>query len=45
MTMEMGFFALYCKRKIKVDIKFFYVTFEEQNKNTLTNKVAVPHYI
>ncbi len=45
MTMEMGFFALYCKRKIKVDIKFFYVNVKEQNKNTLTNKVAVLYYI
>ena len=43
--MEMVFFALYYKRKIRVDIKFFYVTLQEQNKNTLTNKVAVPHYI
>ena len=45
MTMEMGFFALCCKRKIKVDIKFFYVTLKEQNKNISTNKVAVPYYI
>ena len=45
MTVEMVFFVLYCKRKIKVDIKFFYVTFGEQSKNILTNKVAVTHYI
>ena len=42
MTVEMVFFVLYCKRKIKVDIKFIYVTLKEQNKNTSTNKVAVP---
>ena len=41
MTMEMGFFALHCKRKIKFDIKFFYVILQEQNKNTPTNNVAV----
>ena len=41
MTVEMGFFTLYCKRKIKVDIKFLCVKLEEQNKNTLTNRVAV----
>ena len=39
--MEMVFFVLYCKRQIKVDIKFFYVTLREQSKNTSTNKVAV----
>ena len=45
MTVEMVFFVLYCKRKIKVDIKFFYDSLREQNRNTLTNKVAVPDYI
>ena len=45
MTVEMVFFVLYCKRKIKVDINFFYDNFVEQKKNTLTNKVAVSHYI
>jgi len=45
MTVEMVFFVLYCKRKIKVDIKFFYATLREQNKNILINKVAVTHYI
>ena len=45
MRVEMVFFVLYCKRKIKVDIKFFCVRLLEQKKNTLTNKVAVPHYI
>ena len=45
MTVEMVFFVLYCKRKIKVVIKFFYVILREQNKNTQTNKVAVPFYI
>ena len=45
MTVEMVFFVLYCKRKIKVDINFLYVRLKEQKKNTFTNKVAVPHYI
>ena len=40
MTMEMGFFALYYKRKIKVDIIFFYDSFAEQSKNINTIKVA-----
>ena len=44
-TKEYGFFCAVLQKKIKVDIRFFYVILREHNENILTNKVAVPHYI
>ena len=44
MPRETGFFVQYCKRKIKVDIIFFYDSFVEQSRNITTIKVANKYY-